>query len=731
VGLTLEALESQVVLNQTLVEGVEVGSKKNKRKQGAAGAVSTEIRSVAPAPSSPGVSKLSRAGSKFWTSRYFEWMALTVASVISYWILTARLVGVNVSVLIDEYSYVLDAHYTALEEASYPNQLFQLIYSSTKLCGSEFYTCARGINSLFVIGSGLVLYFLGKYVSRNPMLGAVAAIGGLFGSLGTYTAYFMPEAIFNFWILLFFYLLVRLANSKNLALWSLLGLVLGISSLAKPHAFFVVPALVIFIVLAARASNVNYIRVSFLRTTVFISALVATKFILGFAIGGERAVSIFGRYGTVESATGLAATTLVQNSGLDALTTSWGQTMMIVIIAGVALPVALLGFITTLRKDTAAFQQNKVRSLVAISLLNMMAVSALFEAWLGLSTWMHTRYYSYLIPLLVIALIEAFINSESIDNKKVKVPLVLLYLVIGSIALVTAGIPYGANWIDAPDFRAHIDNHFFSSVFIFVALCLAVSWIWSTKIVLAVAIGVTVVSFVLSGTYISTFLQSTFGRDTTYDHLGRVLRDFLPQDELDRTVLIGDNNTTMERALFSSLSGEARALLAPLDGVDVTKFEDDVQWIVRVGEPTVSGLGSPVISGDGFSIHKVSSGEPSRPRSNSLVSVSNLCDGGAELGWTCGSSSVVDYRPQASGQVVVDLVLEISDIAAQGDLEFQIGQSSFRGTLPQGNFALTISFAGETKGGQLLIRATPESPAAQSGVDQKFVRVISVNAPKR
>jgi hypothetical protein len=45
----------------------------------------------------------------------------------------------------------------------------------------------------------------------------------------------------------------------------------------------------------------------------------------------------------------------------------------------------------------------------------MMAVSALFEAWMDLLTWMHTRYYSYLIPLFVIVLIEAFRQFEVRD----------------------------------------------------------------------------------------------------------------------------------------------------------------------------------------------------------------------------------------------------------------------------------------------------------------------------
>ena len=101
--------------------------KRNKSGQaGGSGAVATEIRQVAGSHPQ-GFSVSAEAKTNFFSSRYFEWLALAVASVVSYWILTARLIGVNVSVLVDEYSYVLDTHYRALSETAYPNHLFQLV----------------------------------------------------------------------------------------------------------------------------------------------------------------------------------------------------------------------------------------------------------------------------------------------------------------------------------------------------------------------------------------------------------------------------------------------------------------------------------------------------------------------------------------------------------------------------------------------------------------------------
>jgi len=676
-------------------------------------------------------STYSAAGSKrtpagFYNTVWFEWLTIAIVSALSYWFLTARLVGVNVSVLIDEYSYVLDSHYRALTEAFYPNYLFQLVYSSTKQCGPEFYSCARSLNALFVIAGAIFLYLLAKYVSGKKWLGAVAAIAAILGSYGTYTAYFMPEAVFNFPMILFYWALIRFGKTDNLLAWAGFGTILGIASLAKPHAFFVVPALVIFIFFWTRATKDKYFFDAISRIGSFGLALLASKLGIGYLIAGERALSIFGFYGGAISTGEAVATTLGTNTLMNVPGTAWGQTLMITMILGVALPVAILGFLEIIKKNTLVAEANRVRAVVGISLLNMMAVVAVFEAWQSLTTWMHTRYYSYLIPLAIVALIEAYSRS-SIESKPLfKRFVVGIFLALSSVALFTAAIPYGANWIDAPDFRAHIDNPILSSIFIVLSIGLAIAWIWETKKVMALAMAITVASFNFSGSYISTFLQNSFGNDSSFDHLGRVLSDYLPQEELDRTVLVGDNNTSMERALFSARTGSATAVLSPPSGFDIGELGPNVKWVVRVGEPVVTGLGAAKISGPGYSIHNLSDPASFAPRSDDKVSVSDQCESSDSQGWSCGPSAIVNYDFVKGNGTAIDILLEVSETAAQGDIEFVLGQTVLTGQLPAGIYALALDFPLESVGGELIVRAGAGSPSS-SATTEKFVRVISIN----
>jgi hypothetical protein len=194
-----------------------MGKKKRKKsaQAGGSGAVATEIRQVSPArPQGYSVAQTSK--SNFFTGPVFEWLAIAATSVLAFWFLTARIVGVQVSVLADEYLYVLDAHYKGLDEATYPNYLFQWIYSSTKLCGTEFYSCARSLNAFFVIFGAIFIYLLAKHIGRSKWLGALAAVAAILGSYGTYTAYFMPEAIFNGLMMVFFWSLIRFGKSEIL-----------------------------------------------------------------------------------------------------------------------------------------------------------------------------------------------------------------------------------------------------------------------------------------------------------------------------------------------------------------------------------------------------------------------------------------------------------------------------------------------------------------------------------
>jgi phosphoglycerol transferase len=122
------------------------------------------------------------------------------------------------------------------------------------MCGAEFYSCARSINAFFVIFGAVFIYLLAKHIGRSKLLAGIAAVAAILGSYGTYTAYFMPEAIFNGLMMVFFWAIIRFGKTDNLLVWAAIGSSLGIASLAKPHGLFVIPAVAIFIVLWTRAT---------------------------------------------------------------------------------------------------------------------------------------------------------------------------------------------------------------------------------------------------------------------------------------------------------------------------------------------------------------------------------------------------------------------------------------------------------------------------------------------
>jgi phosphoglycerol transferase len=704
-----------------------MGSKKKKSSGRPGGSSATQAtssyRPVTEVVGSNTAAERSSSGAFFGTA-YFEWLVIGVASVVSYWILTARLVGVNVSVLIDEYSYVLDSHYRELTEAYYPNHLFQLVFSVTKQCGAEFYSCARSLNAVFVIAGAIFIYLLAKYISGKKWLGAIAATAAVLGSYGTYTAYFMPEAIFNFPMIVLYWALIRFGKTDNPLAWAGFGSILGIASLAKPHAFFVVPALVIFIFLWTRATKDNYLLAALLRIGSFGLASVGTKFGVGYLIAGPKALSIFGSYGDLGTAGEVATTTLTQNAGFDVIGTGWGQTLMITMVLGAALPVAILGFLELFKKDALVAEANRLRAVVGISLLNMMAVVAVFEAWQNLNTWMHTRYYSYLIPLAVVALVEAY-SRASIDSKPILKRIVVgIFLVLASVALFTAAIPYGANWIDAPDFRFHIDNLVLSSILIVISIALAVWWIWDNKKPMLVAIVVALLASTFSGTYISNFLVTSFGKDSTFDQLGRVLRNYLPQDELDKAILIGDNPTAMERVLFEALTGGAKVIRSSEDAIDVKTMGPDVSWIIQVGEASLTGLPQPLISGPTYSLYSLRTDNLLVPRKNDFGSITGSCLEPENLGWACGTETVIELGRSIPARGEIDLIIDVSEEAALGDLEFALGDSVFAGTLPKGIYSFTINFENTSPQSSITVRSQTLAPAAGQ-TETRLVRIVS------
>jgi hypothetical protein len=75
-------------------------------------------------------------------------------------------------------------------------------------------------------------------------------------------------------------------------------------------------------------------------------------------------------------------------------------------------------------------------------------------------------------------------------------------------------------------------------------------------------------------------------------------------------------------------------------------------------------------------------------------------------------------------------VLEISEAAAQRELEFVVGDSSVKGTLPAGVFTTSLSFTNSTANESMIVRSIAK-PGSELSADDKLVKIISINKVTR
>ena len=706
-----------------------MGKKKRNKSAQAVGstAVATEIRQVTTTTTTTREeAPRNQLNSLLATTRtgLVEWLLLAASSVISFFVLATRFTGVNVSVLKDEYIYVLDSHYKDVSGFRLPNELFQFVFSSTKMCGENFYDCARGLNAGFVVAGALFIYFLVKLVTQgNRWLPALAGLATIFGTNGTYAAYYLPEAIFNFVMIGFFFLLIKYGQSSAWQWWVGMGAVFALASLAKPHAFFVLPAVLIYVALAARWSEGKYIVTVLKRTAILVGSIYSINILISWLSQRDRPTDVFGTYG----GSGRTPVAIVQDSGLQILTalpgTALGQILVMVLSIGLALPVAAIAVFSMLGKvDAETFSKTKAGVLIGLAIANMMAVTAVFEAWIELFTWMHTRYYSYLIPLALVVLAEAWARGTSGKFSWLSAVVIGIFTIASGYAFFTTAAPYSTNWVDAPDFKFHIDNPAISGFLIVTTLIAGLIYLFHARSALLVGFVVLFVAYLGAGQHITSFLHTNFGDDIVSDDISRILRTAVPQDQVEKTVLVGPGPVEMDRVLFGVLSGSNRTYLPNSESkFDLSVLRPEDMWLISLGGVEVQGLGPVAVQGLGYSMYRLSDEAKIESRAGKQFALSSPCSSSDSTDWACGPETSITWKGEITGGAIIDVIFEVP-----GDdqrVAFALGTSQIEGVFSEGTWATTIRVSGQGQAPQLRILSTSENLEVKKN-DQRLVRVL-------
>jgi hypothetical protein len=171
-------------------------------------------------------------------------------------------------------------------------------------------------------------------------------------------------------------------------------------------------------------------------------------------------------------------------------------------------------------------------------------------------------------------------------------------------------------------------------------------------------------------------------------------------------------------------------VLAPSEGLDLAELGSANRWLVKVGEPVINALGQPTIKGSGFALYSLSDSNTLVPRKNDFLSSTRSCASGDSPGWSCGTETIVSLTGSLPQRVRIDLVLEVSEAASKGELEFVVGDSSLKGKLPAGIFTIALSLNNSTSSESMIVRATTP-PGSEISADEKLVRLISINRVTR
>jgi hypothetical protein len=112
------------------------------------------------------------------------------------------------------------------------------------------------------------------------------------------------------------------------------------------------------------------------------------------------------------------------------------------------------------------------------------------------------------------------------------------------------------------------------------------------------------------------------------------------------------------------------------------------------------------------------------PRINDLGSITSSCLEPENLGWACGPETVIDLGRSIPVRGEIDLILDVSEEASLGELEFAVGDSVLVGTLPKGIYSFTMKFENTSSQSSMTVRSQTLTPV-DGQTETRLVKIVS------
>jgi len=563
------------------------------------------------------------AAVKDWKNLAFAGSMLAVAA----WVYS-RVAMVNPAILGDEYLYSINARKASPWDPSpagdFSNYLFNLVYSSTNLCGDAFYTCGKLLNLLFFIGFLTVIFIIAKRYMNYWIAFAFTILAGL-SPLSVYTSMFLPESMYFFFLSLVFASVLKAADTYAWKDWAVVGVLIGITSLVKPHAWLSAIAIGIFLVVLG-LTNAKYRFGPLLKAIGAISlGAILGRVIIGFLVAGPKALSFFGQYlnaGVVEQigvtapvgsvAPDSAVATTPMNGVLSLFGTQFNIHMLtIAALMGVAIIGVTVGVIELAR--TKELTKVTALSLFAfIWLFSLVIEVVVFTGWITGGGDDHTtrvleRYYDFLFIVVPLAGLAALTSKFMAETKIwIRLPLAVVMLVLITPAFSGFFGTLTIQIADAPNLAGLVVNQdVFNSaaLFSFASLLVFAFFPKYTPLVLIVLLPVTMVG---TGYQIQDQYQGFRGELNAQDKAGQYLRANLTPEQVDSTWIVATSRFEATNVAIWADSAKIKYdLFGAASVLDASLVPEGTKYVLVNGDLTYAGNVLETIPGEGYTLHKI------------------------------------------------------------------------------------------------------------------------------
>ncbi len=525
------------------------------------------------------------------------WFAPLLAVIFIF--LFIRNSGVYPIAFVDEWVYSSGARLLPAAQAEVPSYLYFWLYKLTLQCGDSFLDCNRMFNVLLFVLAAPCIYLMARRHMPAWVAALVAAVA-MFGPNNAYTPFFMPEAIYfcAFWA--FSCLVMTYSDAMTTRRALAIGVALGLTALIKLHGLFLAPALAVFLFYLAYADRGDapasrWLLRGLLWTVAAAVATLATRMAVGYLLAGKNGLSLLGSLYS-----GQAAYTAKTHYPLPMLLQfAWhnmqGHLMLLGLMFGVPLAVLLTmlpGAVRAARGGDPATRRMRALTVYTILMLgSVLAVTVAFTASItGLAVTdstarIHTRYYNFALPLLMVFAAAAW-QAPQVDKRqwpRLLVGALLLVLIWHARAHLLHRFAPGI--IDSPDLLAVSYKRSIFNVVTGLALLASLAWMVRPLLGLRLFVLLALPLATLGGSLnINKYVRYTIWPDH-YSKAGLFARHYLDRGETDQLVIVANDIGGLHRTrFFVENPNSAFMQVQPGQQPDWSQLPGDKQWVLVIGQ---------------------------------------------------------------------------------------------------------------------------------------------------